>query len=119
MITWRLWRALKEPPRANRLFQFTVTSHALSEVPFPSLALLIALIILPLMLFTSQVIVSAFSFLLLIAIAILAVFQVFTGSYYGLIWSVRIANTIAHIRRQAIYETLCLLPDGPLCINWV
>ena len=119
MITWKLWRALKYPPHANRLFQLTVATHALSEAPFPTLALLIALIFLPLMVFTSQMIVSIFSSLLLVSIPILAILQVFTGSYYGLLWSVRTASTIAQIRRRAIYETLCLLPDGPMGVNWV
>ncbi len=119
MITCKLWRALKFPPRANRLFQLTVATYALSETSFPPLVLLIALIFLPLSAFASRVIASMLSFIILISIPIFTLLQVFSGSFYGLLWALRTASTIAHIRRRGVYETLSLMPDGALGVNWV
>jgi len=119
MMTWKLWRELKYPPRANRLFQLTITTHTIAHTPFPSLVLLIILVILPLSAFTSRTMASVLSFLVLVSIPILAILQIFTGSFFGLMWAVRTASSIAQIRRRGIYETLCLLPDGALGVNWV
>jgi hypothetical protein len=91
----------------------------MSQRSFPTVALLIILIFLPLSALASRAMASALSLLILILVPIFAVLQIFAGSLSGLLWAVRTASTIAQIRRRGVYETLCLLPDGALGVSWV
>lgn len=119
MITWKIWRALKYPPRANRLFQLTIAAHNFSQSSFSPLALLIVLVLLPFSALTSRTVASMVSFVVLASLLIFIVLQIFTGSFYGLLWAVRTASTIAGLHRGKVYETLCLLPDGALGVSWI
>lgn len=107
MITWRLWRAFKNPPTANPIFR-RMTSPTYDDLTnWPPL--IQDFIIQGLIWFWS----------LLFAIDMRALFlMVFSGTLYGAIWSVSICGRITAERDTGTFDLLCLAPSGTLGTIW-
>ncbi len=70
----------------------------------------------------STTLASILSFLILLAIPLLALryglrFGL-TGINYGLRWAVAASDALVAFRRNGHYDLLCLTPPGPLGVNW-
>ncbi|MBZ0282500.1 MAG: hypothetical protein K8L97_17300 [Anaerolineae bacterium] len=107
MITWRLWRAFKNPPTANPVFKRTISPSYDDLISWPPL--------LQNWLIQGQI----WFWSLLFAIDMRALFlMVFSGTLYGAIWSVSISGRIAAERDTGTYDLLCLAPSGTIGTIW-
>lgn len=118
MITWQVWRAIKQPPRTHRLFRLTLDEVRASQPAIPQNILITGIVFLTIAAFLSREFSSFLSIFILLAIPLTAINFVLTGSIYGLVWAFRSGQTIARLRRTGLYDLLCLTPPGPLNINW-
>lgn len=107
MITWRLWRAFKNPPTANPVFKRTISPSYDDLTQWPPL--------LQDLLIQGQI----WFWSLLFAIDMRALFlMVFSGTLYGAIWSISISSRIAAERDMGTYDLLCLAPLGTIGTIW-
>lgn len=92
-MTWKLWQALKLPPKHHHLFR---RFYAATEEPFPW-----------------YVGCSRY-------VAILFVFPIlaFAGLIYGIGWSVGIANLIGKEKERGAFDLISLSPSGALGVSW-
>jgi hypothetical protein len=92
-MTWKIWQAIKNPPRRHHLFQRAF--HA-PEEPFPWY-------------------VGCSQF-----VAILLVFPIlaFAGAIYGLVWSVGVSNMLSKEKERGAYDLISLSPSGPFGVSW-
>ena len=112
MLTWTLWRALRNPPFADPLFQRVYGAKARS--PRLVRALQIGTIYL-FICFTAGFIWP----LLAVNLAITSlVILIVLNSLVGTVLADRISATIARERELQTYDLLCLLPVGELGIDW-
>src|SRR5690606_13154606 len=118
MITWQVWRAIKQPPRTHRLFRFTLNEVRASQPAIPQNIVIAGIVFLTLAAFLSREFSSFLSIFILLVIPLTAINFVLTGVIYGLVWAFRSGQTIARLRRTGLYDLLCLTPPGPLNLNW-
>lgn len=137
MLTPKLWRALNHPPTRHPLFWRIVRS----ETPIPTFTpenhmnLLDKLSVVYLVLFGSTMLLTnvldlaAQSTLLAFLLVLLALpiffpvllflrVTVLGGSFYGLLWAMRISRLLAREHRNGTYDLLALLPSGRLAAMW-
>src|SRR5262249_20834925 len=55
---------------------------------------------------------------IMIPIAILLRSTLFSGSIYGVVWTMDISQLLARERQNGTYDLLCLLPPGGLAAAW-
>lgn len=119
MLTWKLWRALHEPPINHPLFTHIskVKSSRLGHLivfSFPVGVLLVAILTFG-VLRTPQVITTP---LLNSYSAAAIAFLVFTGTLYGLVWAANISRIIVRMRTDGKYDLLRLSTASELHLNW-
>jgi hypothetical protein len=106
MITWRLWQALKTPPANHPIFQRMVSPYY-DEMSWVLVAQNVLL--------QGQIWFWSLIFVLDTRVLIL---MMFSGTFYGLVWSAMVSGTIAVEREYRMYDLLCLSPSGSLGISW-
>ena len=47
------------------------------------------------------------------------IYTLLNATFNGLMWTTNIGGAIAHQRLRNNYDVLCLIPDGPLTVNWI
>jgi hypothetical protein len=112
LMTWKLWRMLKNPPRNHPLF---IRMSKAQAAPLPRHINIAAMSILVVMIcFVTAVIPP----LLSVALFLPMLFVVFNGSVYGLVWAARVSRTIVHEHEQRTFEILSIVPDGAFGSSW-
>jgi hypothetical protein len=106
MTTWRLWQALKYPPAAHPIFQRMVSPYY-DDISWVLVAQNVLL--------QGQIWFWSLVFVLDTRALIL---MMFSGTFYGLIWSAIVSGTIAIEREYRMYDLLCMSPSGTLGITW-
>jgi len=106
MTTWRLWQALKSPPSKHPIFQRMVSPYY-DDISWALVAQNV--------LIQGQIWFWSLIFVLDTRALIL---MMFSGTFYGLIWSAIVSGTIAIEREYRMYDLLCLSPSGTLGISW-
>jgi hypothetical protein len=120
MITAHVWKALQRPPRTHRLFQLaSVDVPAPRRLPISNSLLGLLLALLAGAIFLSREFSSMLSLLIFFAIPLVVANVIFIAPLYGLRWALRSSRLIARLRRSGAYELLCLMPPGPLNVNWM
>ena len=128
MLTYRLWRALQNPPLDDPLFDRMsnpprhqrqgATLHELAPALAPTARWVMgiaALIIAPAIIIVGSPILMMLIFLLPL---LLALTFVFSGTLYGTVWTIIVSGALARERREGTYELLCLSPSGALGACW-
>ncbi|GAB4525155.1 MAG: hypothetical protein OHK0046_40660 [Anaerolineae bacterium] len=95
-MTWRLWRALRDPNQSHPIFQRTMTVYQ-PLVP-PAYFWILQVFLAPLVFFP---------------------FLIFPSTAYGLIWAYNISDEIAGAQRRGTFDLLALLPGGALTAIWM
>ncbi len=112
MLTWTLWRALRNPPFADPLFQRVYRAKARSR------RLVRALQIGTIYLFICLAAGFIWPLLALnLAITMLVILIAF-NSLAAVVLADRISATIAKEREMQTYDLLCLLPVGEFGVDW-
>lgn len=117
MLTWKLWRALHEPPTNHPLFAYIakVRPSRLGHMivfTFPlGVVLLIAFAAVILRTPPVTPIVNSYS-------AAAVTFLVFTGTLYGLVWAANISRILVQMRTDSKYDLLLLASTSELRLNW-
>lgn len=106
MTTWRLWQALKSPPANHPIFQRMVSPYY-DDIHWVLVAQNVLL--------QGQIWFWSLIFVLDTRALIL---MMFSGTFYGMIWSAIVSGTIAVEREYRMYDLLCLSPSGTLGISW-
>jgi len=110
-LSWRLWRALRNPPEEQAIYRRTlgvahsVTLFSLCRFRESNriLAGILSLFFLPIVAFAGPA---------------LFFFLVFNSTVYGVFWAASISVRITTERLGATYDLLCLTPAGTLGTNW-
>ncbi len=111
MLTWKLWRALNNPPHSHPLFKRTlIANHGVK----PRRAGRILLMFLCLFIATGfcWTVLSIWIPLILVITLVLA------NSVYSSIWAVNISSVIAEEHQQNRYDLLSMSPCGALGVSW-
>ena len=112
MITWRLWRLLKHPPRSHPMF---LRMNRTTASPLPRhLNISVMSVFVVMICFLSAVIPPFLPFALLLPV----IFAVFNGSLYGLVWSARVSRALVHEHEQGTFDILSIAPDGAFGTSW-
>ncbi len=119
MITWRIWRALQQPPRAHHLFHMPLPESPSHPFTISARLLFGAVLGCTLLAFVSREFSSLIALLILLAIPVAVVNLILTGPIYGLRWAVQAGHVLARLRRSGVYIPLCMTPAGALNINWI
>jgi hypothetical protein len=106
-MTWRLWRAFKNPPSDHPLFKRMINETYEDQIELVSL--------LQRILIQGQVWLWPLLFMLNMRALIL---MIFSGTLYGAVWSIRISGMIAAERKNGRYDLLCLSPVGAVGVAW-
>jgi hypothetical protein len=112
MITWRLWRALCNPPSTHPLFR-----RSSSFIP-DTRRLVRELQIAAVYLGSCLVLSLIWPLLVSNALGALIVAIVTGNTFYSLGCTRNISAAIAHERELETYELLCLTPAGALGVGW-
>jgi hypothetical protein len=94
MLTWKIWRGLRNPPQQHQLFRRVMVAP-LRPTPWYvgcAVILIAPLLLLPAILFTS--------------------------AFYSLRWAVTISSMIARTREAGMFDLISLSPDGALGASW-
>lgn len=119
MITWRIWQAMNQPPRAHYLFRMTAPEPRHLPAQISGKVLVGGTVLLTLAAFFSREFSSMLSLLILLAIPLTAAGIMLTGPIDGLRWAVRAGRALARLRSSGLYTPLCLTPAGAFSINWI
>src|SRR5215813_5094508 len=106
MTTRRLWQALKTPPSTNVIFQRMVSPYY-DDISWVVVA--------------QNVLIQGqiwFWSLLFVVDTRALILMMFSGTFYGMIWSIIVSGTIAVEREYRMYDLLCLSPSGTFGISW-
>jgi hypothetical protein len=108
MTTWKIWRALHNPPSLHPVFQRTVLRPPalLSQRSFGWAGLVVNLV-LGLGQYSPTILLVLMPFIL-----------IFTGITYGLDCAIRVGSTIAKERENDTFNLLSLSPSGALGASW-
>src|SRR5262245_41194048 len=108
MMTWKIWRALHNPPALHPVFQRTVL------LPPPTLnrrsigwASLVVNLVLALGQYSPTILLLLMPFIL-----------IFTGITYGIDCAVRVGSAIAKEHENSTFNLLSLSPGGALGASW-
>jgi hypothetical protein len=120
MLTWKLWRALHEPPTHHPLFAHIskVKPSRLGHLllfTFPMGIVILAAILGLGVLRTPQVITTP---IFNTYSAGVVAFLVFTGTLYGMVWSANISRILVRLRTDGKYDLLRLSTASELHLNW-
>lgn len=110
MTSWKLWRALNNPPRHHPLFQYVLT-HAKKEDPKVTSGFFMWAFMCSSMTFFWTIVLEWMPYLLL---SLLILFN----TTYALRWALRISSTIVAEKEQGRFDLLASLPIGLLGTSW-
>ncbi|MBZ0294002.1 MAG: hypothetical protein K8L99_15675 [Anaerolineae bacterium] len=112
MLTWKLWRALSQPPYPHPLFQrvYTNREHVGKLQRFLFFMIAYLMICLALTFFWPVFALNPAGLLV----------TIFAGSNtaFGTLWSDRVSTTIAKEHELDTYDLLCLIPVGAFGAGW-
>jgi hypothetical protein len=107
MMTRQVWRAFRQPPLKQPVFDRLVASVAFS----PSLR--------PLWWNNLAIQGQIWLWALMFIVDVRALpLMLLSGTGYGLLWALGISGAIAQERRSGTYDLLCLTPEGSFGVNW-
>ncbi|MBZ0275046.1 MAG: hypothetical protein K8I60_02805, partial [Anaerolineae bacterium] len=109
MITWKIWRQLRNPSFSHPLLRRTLKMQQRMSYPVARTALEVLGGLFLCVSMLSPV------FLLLMLLLVLLIFN---GTIYSLIWAVRTSGSIARLHASGQYDLLCVTPDGRIGIHW-
>jgi len=108
MTTWKIWRALHNPPALHPVFQRTVLRPPpLVNRRSLGWAGLVVNLVLGLGQYSPTILLALMPFIL-----------VFTGITYGIDCAIRVGSTIAKERENDTFNLLSLSPSGALGASW-
>lgn len=120
MLTWKLWRALHDPPVQHPLF-----GHISRVQPSQLGRLTVFLLPLGLAFMLAVFILGVWRSPPLITTPLLnshsvalIVLLVFTGTVYGLVWASNISHILMRMRAEGKYDLLRLSTSSELQLNW-
>ena len=120
MTTWKLWRALHDPPLNHPVFELVTAAPPIQARSYVNLIAPVGLVILGI-LFAIGVLKLPQTILPLLfnpIFDLIVGILLFTGTVYGFVWAANISQIIARIRNEGKYDLLCLSPSGKLRISW-
>ncbi len=107
MITWRLWQAFKHPPAHHPIYRRMILNGYTDKIElFP---------LLQRILIQGQTWLWPLIFMLNMRALLL---MVFSGTLYGVLWTMRISGAIAEERMNGRYDLLCLSLSGEMGAVW-
>jgi hypothetical protein len=110
MLSFKLWRALQNPPRHHPLYQ-RVLSHASKDNTRLAIGFFMWSFMLATFIFIFGII---FDWLLYVVLGLF----VLLNSIYALRWVLRIAQTLVEEKESNRYDLLAALPIGSLGTSW-
>jgi hypothetical protein len=113
-LTWKVLRALRNPPGNDALYWHIVTGDWSAPPPYhtSSFGCSITWLVIAALLYLSMCGRGALS------IGIITLFSVVAGSAHGLIAAYQISRKITEIKARRVYDFLCLSPSGECRVNW-
>jgi hypothetical protein len=113
MMTWKLWRALMNPPRAHPVYRHAGTYMLAAPRRFMAGGWVV---------FAYLALCCGASFLWPMAAhwfpPLIGVVVLLGNTIYSLTWAVHFGGVIAKEREGNTYDLLCISPPGPLVISW-
>ena len=110
MLSWKLWRALNNPPRHHPLFQYVLSKAKREEPKVTSIFFMWAFMCSTITFFWTIVL----DWVPYLVLAVLILFN----TIYSVRWVLRISATIAREKEHRRYDLLASLPSGLLGISW-
>jgi hypothetical protein len=112
MLTWRLWRALCNPPYSHPLFQRTLTMQVIHSRARRFILLAVGyMAICTLATFIWPMLFSNSSIMVLILAAL-------SNTIYSIAWAAGVSSAIAKEQELETYDLLCLQPTGAFGVGW-
>lgn len=117
MMTWRLWRLVRYPPRLHPVFWRVVSQRGpgLPPVVMRWLRWLLILVLGGLLAASPVALVLALYWIVLLPVVLL----LFSGTFYGGYRAVDISITLAREHHQGTYDLLRVTPPGSPGIDWI
>jgi hypothetical protein len=119
MISWKIWRNLRNPPFSHPLFRRILinrTAIQMRESDAYSYTIMNARFVIELL--ASMMICAAMFSPVLIILGGIGLMLILNGTGYSLLWAVKTSGLIAQAREQQTYEIYCVSPEGALGVNW-
>lgn len=113
MLTWRLWRALRHPPRNNPIFERIANGP---YVPLHRYGYAIWLVIFPFLFCGGFSLVRDINGLYLL-FAVLQLYFLYIGAH-SLTWALNVSSAIAQEHEQNTHDLLCVSPPGAARAYW-
>lgn len=110
MLSFKLWRALQNPPRHHPLYQH-VLSHASKDSTRLALGFFMWFFMIATFIFIFAIL---FDWLLYLVLAIF----ILLNTIYALRWVLRIATSLVEEKEANRYDLLAALPIGSLGTSW-
>lgn len=117
VITCQVWRAVRYAPAAHPFYRLAGTRAPAVLPRVSGLAVGTVLLLFVMVMALSPDLSAWILNWALLLIPAVAAKDLFTGSWYGALWAVRIVHALAAVRRAGIYDLLCLTPAGPLSVH--
>jgi hypothetical protein len=128
LLTWKLWRALRNPPSIDHAVYRRVAAEAPLELKLsmrldPRWGRLLIILIAIYVVVRFGIIGLLALFFVVPALIVLLFMLVplalpLIGALLGAFWAANIARTIVKERDAHTYDLLCISPDGSLGANW-
>jgi hypothetical protein len=112
MTTWRLWRALRNPPALHPIFQRTVLlpHKTVNSRPGQHITSWAGLVV--------KVVLGLGEYNPLVLLILMPLILMFIGITYGMDCAIRVGNLIAREHERDTFNLLSLSPSGALGTSW-